>query len=595
MPDNISQSESLPAPDSVTRSERWLTRKDLASICKTNIDDARCVSWILRNITDPEALDAAIRLAGEIRWFDDGVNVNPPYDLIVSTFEACFDSTRTLYPGSRDRAYYSGRAMMWIHALAGCKSEEFAGTFRVSNTQYTTTAPDPDLEHLLWANYWARDADYYPEELLKVNPGHTPSHSQWISNLLLHYSWANRTTLDYQYLLHHGFITHQTKTIPLNATLNRLLVLCTFLGSPVEEEALKVQNKLYDISYFCSSSCSLLFTSDRIEPTLNQLSRGIRSAINSTPIQRGFIPHVLDHLIKLETRPVCLTETAYEWCSVICANRQSLDDWERLLFVCLEIGFRHLDFQAQGIEAVLTHTEHHQGLVDVVFQSQESEVIADLLHAWTTQSMSHSPARTLLGFCVGHLVGIHDLVPFSPRLRRLIIRSVGVVGYKGFEGVGVERFIGLLNHLDVSAKDISNPSQWANLLSETFQTSEGAQHLSHRYWELLVELEILLPVRLRDKIAYNPQVMMFLTEAQEWSKLEYWMGIVWMVWPPGSGGITEEDLDHSMLLLCCQRPGAVQKLEQWMEQWGQTTGNYIPESFERICKQAQETAQQDAP
>jgi hypothetical protein len=49
--------------------------------------------------------------------------------------------------------------------------------------------------------------------------------------------------------------THET-TIPLNATLNRLLVWCTFLGSPVEEEALKVQDKSYDISCFCSSSCS---------------------------------------------------------------------------------------------------------------------------------------------------------------------------------------------------------------------------------------------------------------------------------------------------------------------------------------------------
>jgi hypothetical protein len=83
------------------------------------------------------------------------------------------------------------------------------------------------------------------------------------------------------------FCTHETKTtIPLNATLNRLLVLCTFLGSPVEEEALKVQNKSYDISCFCPSSCSLLFTSDRIEPILNQLSKGIRSAINGTPFNR---------------------------------------------------------------------------------------------------------------------------------------------------------------------------------------------------------------------------------------------------------------------------------------------------------------------
>jgi hypothetical protein len=141
--------------------------KDLASIRRTNTDDVRCVSWILRSITDPEALDAAIRLAGEIRWFDDGVNVNPPYDLIVSTFEACFDSTGTLYPGSRDRAYYSGRAMMWIHTLAMCKSEEFASTFPLPNTEYTTPAPDPDLEHLLRANYRAWDADYYTEQLLE--------------------------------------------------------------------------------------------------------------------------------------------------------------------------------------------------------------------------------------------------------------------------------------------------------------------------------------------------------------------------------------------------------------------------------------------
>ena len=76
--------------------------RDLAIVCRTNADDVRCVSWILRNITDPEALDAAIRLAGTIRWFDDGILVDPSYDLIVSTFNACFDVTRRLYPGPRD-------------------------------------------------------------------------------------------------------------------------------------------------------------------------------------------------------------------------------------------------------------------------------------------------------------------------------------------------------------------------------------------------------------------------------------------------------------------------------------------------------------
>lgn len=35
------------------------------------------------NITDPETLDAAIRLAGAIRWFDDGTDVDLAHDLIV--------------------------------------------------------------------------------------------------------------------------------------------------------------------------------------------------------------------------------------------------------------------------------------------------------------------------------------------------------------------------------------------------------------------------------------------------------------------------------------------------------------------------------
>ena len=79
--------------------------------------------------TDPEALEAAIRLAGVVRWFNDGINADPNYDLIVSTLDAGFGSTGKLYPGARDRAYYSARAMVWIHALARCKSEEFASGF----------------------------------------------------------------------------------------------------------------------------------------------------------------------------------------------------------------------------------------------------------------------------------------------------------------------------------------------------------------------------------------------------------------------------------------------------------------------------------
>jgi len=50
----------------VQQSEPWLKPKDLVITRRTNTNDVRCVSWVLRHITDPEALDAAVRLPGTI-------------------------------------------------------------------------------------------------------------------------------------------------------------------------------------------------------------------------------------------------------------------------------------------------------------------------------------------------------------------------------------------------------------------------------------------------------------------------------------------------------------------------------------------------
>ena len=239
----------------VHQSEPWMKPMDFAVAHRTNADDVQCVSWILRNITDPEALDAAIRLAGNIRWFDDGINADPPYDLIVSTFKACFDPTGKLYPGSRDRAYYSGRAMLWIHALAMCKSEEFARVFSLPGVQYPAPGLDSDLEHLLRINYPGLSSQDHILWLPLIGPQSTPSHLQFVFSVLLHLTWANRTTLNYEFLLD-CIPKHKIETsLPLNAALNQFLTWCILLGSPVEEEALKVQDKSYDISSFSPSYC----------------------------------------------------------------------------------------------------------------------------------------------------------------------------------------------------------------------------------------------------------------------------------------------------------------------------------------------------
>ena len=157
------------------------------------------------------------------------------------------------------------------------------------------------------------------------------------------------------------------------------------------------------------------------------------------------------------------------------------------------------------------------------------------------------------------------------------------------------RLVELLDYLHVTTEEVTPLDGWFSLLLGTIQTSEGAQLLSHWYWELLVDLAIRCSAWFTRDVTYNPQIMTFLAEAQEWSKLECWMGAIWVFRPLEADGITEEDLERSTLLLFRQRPGAFEKLEQWMERWSEEIGKDTPELFQRICKQAQEAVQRDTP
>ena len=136
------------------------------------------VSWAIRNITDLEVLDAAMRLSGTIRWFNDGIDVEPPYVPILSTFSACFGPARHMYLGPRNRAYCSGRAILWIHTLAMYEQ---------------STCPLPTTEY--------RDSEYSglqqlledirpmpPKSCFRLLPLSecTLSGSRWILNVLLH-------------------------------------------------------------------------------------------------------------------------------------------------------------------------------------------------------------------------------------------------------------------------------------------------------------------------------------------------------------------------------------------------------------------------
>jgi len=290
---------------------------------------------------------------------------------------------------------------------------------------------------------------------------------------------------------------------------------------------------------------------------------------------------MLADLAAWKQRPGCLTTMAYELCSVILENYSTLTDGKLLLFLSLQIGFRHLNPHHPQIPTELAHTEHHQRMVNAVFNSGDEEVIADLLHAWTSHSESHQPSPSL-DVCAGYLVGLR---PSSQRLRRLAIRSIELIDNREFEEIGTGKLCQWLDHLDVGAEDMDREDRWVDLLTFIIRHPEGVRCLPHPYWELLVESSLSGSLR-SGGVTWDPNIMTNLESDQEWGKLECWMGIVWMSWPPETGDTTEADIGRVSLSLFRQRPGPVWKLGRRMvEQWNKERPKGVPDSFRRICDQ----------
>ena len=599
----IEEASHLPTPKKTTA---WFAPGELATIQTINVNDVRCISWVLRNITDPEALDAAIRLAGTIRWFEDGIDTEPPYDLIVSTFRACFGSNRKVYPGSRDRAYYSARAIVWIHVLAVCNSEDSARMFPLPATRYWAPHSDHDLSDILLLN---RKSTHYPHfmRLLRVDEMCTAPHLQWTSNVLLHLSWS---TLATQYFSSPLYVDWRTfmggdASIPLDVIFNRLLVCCNFLGCLVEEEALKVQDKSYGTSYFLFELLISFFTREHLDQIAERVDSAFISVLNTAHPRRTIIWDMLHGFSKLEVDRQDFTRMAHRWCVAILKNREGCDNWRSLVTLSLQIGFRRVDERFPTTYLDLTLTEDHQELFDAVLSSNDSEAIADLLQAFTVEDSPNGPAHTSCHICALSIFDLHNrvTVPSSPRLRRLFARSISQIGFERLEevGVGAGNFVELLNHFHTNGEELDPKIASDLLLMGAFQSPEGVQHLVLQCWESLVEVIILFPWRLSlgvflpgspetDPQPYNSCVTTSLLDEQEWDKLECWIGVVWMTWPPETDDVNV-DLKCAMVPLFRQRPGAIRKLTEWVERWSKERNEPVPASFYQTCEQAREETQ----
>ena len=319
------------------------------------------------------------------------------------------------------------------------------------------------------------------------------------------------------------------------------------------------------------------------------MDKAIVPALAPTHPTHKIVRHMLSSLTKLPSRPKCLTEMAYRWCTVLLDR--SCEDWKCLLFLSLELGSRHLD-PDQGRLQTPSHVDIGERLLDTVFECKESKAIEDLLCTFVV----HPLTGALTGVYANHITNLRDSItsPFSPRLRRSVIRSIELIGYKKFEDAGAEKFIKLLNYLNVGVKDIDSKAAWASVFLGAIRSAEGIQLLAIQSWELLVELATdWTRISEDEELEYAPDITKHLLEAGEWDKLECWVALVWMTWPPEIEDAAEDRV--AMEWLFRQRPSAVQELPALMERWGQKWRKVVPVSFREIYRQAEGATRADAP
>ena len=225
---------------------------DLEKLQKQNRNSTRCVCWILRIITDPEAVDSATCLTGNIRWFEGDSGNIPPFEFIVYAFETCFDSAKQLYPGMKDRAYFAARAILQINTNAKVKSREDTCDYSIPLVSSTSVPPtDPDFSHTIRM----LECNLESQRPTLDFPGrrNTHTHSLWMSNLFVDVTriGPNPTLKSYRSYIGAAITNNQA------IIANILLMWYMFLGGHVEEETFWAIDKSYAVASSSSLSVHL--------------------------------------------------------------------------------------------------------------------------------------------------------------------------------------------------------------------------------------------------------------------------------------------------------------------------------------------------
>jgi hypothetical protein len=175
-----------------------------------------------------------------------------------------------------------------------------------------------------------------------------------------------------------------------------------------------------------------------------------------------------------------------------------------------------------------------------------------------------------------------------PEVTRAILHFIQQRGISELEAAEPE-FVCLLNNLEVGVGAVGDAGWgWMRLWTYVLLTPMGQGHLSSHYWLLLGNLISVFPQTLLAEDRQT-EVMTSLEKAQDLEKLETWMLVVW--WSMyGSDWAPIQDMERATLTLFRQRPLAIPKFEDLLENHTQSNFSSLFNKYKgilrRVCDEA---------
>ena len=587
---------------------------DIKRVQQQNRDDAHCVSWVLRNITEPEAIDAAVRLAANIRWFGGDSTNNPPFDLIVPIFEACFDSTtKRLYPSMRDRAYFSAQAIFQIYMKARVNPHEDGLMYpnpTVSSRSVAST--DHDLHHIIHMIETnpvrrGRPIFHLPNVLV-----HTPTYPLQLTNLFVDLTHKGQNPTLESYRFYCKAAAHNNTAVIADI----LLMWYMFLGGSVEEKVFWLVDKSYvivSLSFFLYAYVAHI--SDSLETILSCLSTMVVDLIE----QRHCPKHLhllLNFLAAWESRPAWLTRMAYQWCSTLfeMAEKPNLSsqpqplpqpvprlpekeflqvgkdcdvfrspnapgsqqilppqNYMELIPLILKIGFRNISKNGMSVLR-LNHTLHHNCMFEAAFSTHDDRIIADALSVWIADKTS-MPSGSVAQYLSKR---VERATPFPPQLLEVSAKVIARIGQQELQKYGAEI-----------------KALWGKLLVIVTRSSPGSQDLPWNHWLLLdglltaIDVDVILE-------PLDVGVMKSLAAAEDWDGLEVWAVVVWKSIPAWRelSHTCMKNVEQATLKLLLNQPLTIPRFEALC---GSLDEEYLRKWLQDICDGASEAQLNLAP